>query len=76
MPSKHILVAQTMKYQTEDRRETFRAAAIVTLSQECGNEGERKRKGGGGERERQGRRVRGSELHLAGMNLSWGQPRI
>lgn len=57
MPSEHIPVAQTVKYQTEDRRESFRAAAIVTQSKECGNKEERKGKDGGGERERQGRRV-------------------
>lgn len=59
MPSKHIPVAQTMKYQTEDRRESFRATARVTLSKECGDEEVWKGKGGG--RERQGRRVGGRE---------------
>lgn len=76
MPSEHIPVAQTVKYQTENRRESFRAAAIVTQSEECGNEEERKGKDGGGQRERQGRRVGGRELHFADMILSWGQPQI
>lgn len=49
MPSEHIPVAQTVKYQTEDRRESFRAAAIVTQSEERGNEEERKGEDGGGE---------------------------